>query len=874
MRPPRPSRGLAVAAALVGLIATAGGATAQGFRGEYYRGDPGYPHLPGPPLAVRVDPTLGFSDRGEPGTQAWALPPGLEADRFTVRWSAEFTPSVAGPHRFELACTDDGVLIVDGVIAIDLRGLHGRQRRDVTLTLGAGPHLVELYHGEHGGERFLSLDVVPPSGATLGAFRPDVTFGAAARTVDFDRLPGDTALSDQLLASDGVRFVNDFVDGVWWFTSRPTVTRAWRGFTTSSPPNVLRGWSRGVESAESISADVPLTAVFAQPQARVAVRVGSSVRATAVGAPRAAWLLAYDGAGRLIAADRLAPVSDQTTAVLQVMRGAGDIASVGISFGDSPFDEVIDDLRYEARPGATATADLTAPVVTIETPTSGQVVYSPHGLAVRAVVREASGVVASVVATGGAAPVALWRSSPTPACAPPGCGVYEGTVDAAHGPVRLTVTARDGAGNSGSAQVDLRLVRRTVVHVVDENDRDVVGAELLIDGVRHPQVTDATGRITLANPLRAGAALIARVRVFERWSPRANHAAGSTQNWAFRVYNTSLPVALSGATTPATIVDPVAEQRLQVRRDQSVLGVHLVLSVEWDASAAELAALTPTYLQPASDWLYNATDGQMVIERVDVVDQGQGWGDTDFRLFTDWTLRAHVPCRRAGFLFDSVWCGTWMNMARSDVAWVYTHEFGHFGLDLGDEYTDERGALCTAAIAGSDPQFGRGGGKQACLMAAGFVGKLCSAHADNPHLTGTQQGDTSCWAMVAERFRDEERARGFLQRWFINTPTGRGGIVDRLPAMPVAWRVAPVIDNRRSAGLCAPSTVSFVLRGTTTPAVGVEIWQRTTDGRSILQGKTDPMGQLRVTGFHLGDRLEAPGHSAIIGPSDCTSVAP
>lgn len=48
---------------------------------------------------------------------------------------------------------------------------------------------------------------------------------------------------------------------------------------------------------------------------------------------------------------------------------------------------------------------------------------------------------------------------------------------------------------------------------------------------------------------------------------------------------------------------------------------------------------------------------------------------------------------------------------------------------------------------------------------------------------------------------------------------------------------------------------------------------RTTDGRSILEGKSGELGTLLVTGVHVGDRLEVPGGSFTIPTGGCTLVA-
>lgn len=873
-----------LAPALVALLA--GTAAAQGFRGEYYTGYGGYPRLTGPIAATRVDAAIAFSDSGAPGTTPWNLPAGVDRDRHTVRWTATFTPPAAGAYGFTLTTADDGVLIIDGRIAIDHRGVHARASRTATVTLTAAPHLVELYAAEAAGESHVVLTHTPPGGSAQpippAQLRADVVLGPTARRVDFDALADGTYLTDQLASSDGVRFASDHDPSNSTYTTRPRVIGGRPGFAPSSPPHMLYNESNGIEAYEQISANVPLTLSFARPQRVVAVRTGRLHPASTIGSPTAATLSAYDAGGNLVGADRVAPLPDGTTARLAVARGVADIATVAIDVGGSHLGELIDDLELETDATATPSTDRTPPAVEIVAPTAGATEYLVGTtVPLRVRVREDSGVIASVVATGGTAASSLFRTAGgDPSCVLPTCAIYEGNAPVDHGRVRLTVTARDGAGNDGSASVELAAVRRTSVTVVDENGRPVEGAELYVDGVRHRATSDAAGRIDVTPGLRPGATLVARARVFEAPAVRGSHAGGGTRDWSWRVYNTSRAVNLDGSVTPATVADPLAAHTLRLLRNQSVIGLHLVMSVEWDASQAELDAMRDDFIQGTSSWLYNATDGQMVVERLELLDNARTWDDADFRLYADWTLRANVNCRRGGFLGNSIWCGTWMHMARSNGSWVYAHEFGHYGLDLGDEYTDAAGALCTADIGTTDADFGMGGPRQSCIMAAGGVPKLCSGHADNPHLDGTRQGATSCWSQVALRYRDEERARGFLQRWFIRTPTERGGIVGRLADMPAGWRVAaPALDNQVQPGLCAPFAVTIVDTATGARAGDTEVWLRTRDGRSILQGKTDARatepthGMLTVTGVHVGDRLEVPGDSWTIASGQCTPVA-
>ena len=88
---------------------------------------------------------------------------------------------------------------------------------------------------------------------------------------------------------------------------------------------------------------------------------------------------------------------------------------------------------------------------------------------------------------------------------------------------------------------------------------------------------------------------------------------------------------------------------MRVRRNNALFGLHVVASIEWDASAAEMEVVQQKLIS-ASKYLYNATDGQMLIEQAEVVDDAKYWRDADFRVYADQSLREHVNSPLGGFL--------------------------------------------------------------------------------------------------------------------------------------------------------------------------------------------------------------------------------
>ena len=465
----------------------------------------------------------------------------------------------------------------------------------------------------------------------------------------------------------------------------------------------------------------------------------------------------------------------------------------------------------------------------------------------------------------------------------------------APGWVWLGINDNVTSDNSGEFRVDIATgrcgitdtsVRATRIHVSSDANRNQAGAEVYVNE-RQVGVTGTDGMLVLPE-LSTGSRLMARVRVLENPTYRAHHSRGSTRDWNFRVYQTSLTVNNDGSITPITISDPRATQELRVTGANAIIGLHLLASVEWDASRAELQRLRDEQLIPMSQFLYNATDGQFFVEQFDLVDDAGFWDDTDFRIHADLEVRPNVNLRTGGFLHSGL--GTWANMRRDPgatdswtMAITYAHEFGHYGFDLHDEYADSRPDVFCATNVGGSGEFGGGGARASCMMFSQFVaGKLCSARAENRHTTGTGQGDENCWLHLGGQYRDTRG--GFLNSWQIRTPDSRGAIVGTLPSLPAEWQPRVNIENRSRASLCEPFTISVTNRDTGAAMDNVEVWLRTTYGQNILQGKTGGYetgggrasfggGMLPMTGIHVGDRITAAGGEYVVTPADCGATS-
>ncbi|MCL6432257.1 MAG: hypothetical protein K6V36_15585, partial [Anaerolineae bacterium] len=359
------------------------------------------------------------------------------------------------------------------------------------------------------------------------------------------------------------------------------------------------------------------------------------------------------------------------------------------------------------------------------------------------------------------------------------------------------------------------------VLVRDESGSPVSGAEVFRNG-QLAGTTGPDGQLSIPG-LAAGDQLVARLRVMERPAVKGSHEGGSSQNWAYRVYITSLDVPSAGEPTPWVVSDPRTTQVLTIKKGNALIGFNIVASVEWDANSQYLEELKQAF-QRASEYLYDATDGQMLLERVTIHDNNQHMADADYQIRAsnqEWPhvpyVPADQPARRfyenqslhifLGRYFDgqSANQGSWAapNGYRTQV-----HEFGHYGLGLRDSYFyyDKDGrhdGACTSADIRTNGKFD----VNATLMyysyeASEFSMRGVSGMWSN-QCERTDQWNTngeSDWETIVRHYRDSASP----ERWELKTPASYGSVVAGPHLLPVGDWQAVVIGSNASTGVCEP----------------------------------------------------------------------
>jgi hypothetical protein len=118
---------------------------------------------------------------------------------------------------------------------------------------------------------------------------------------------------------------------------------------------------------------------------------------------------------------------------------------------------------------------------------------------------------------------------------------------------------------------------------------------------------------------------------------------------------------------------------------------NLVVSLEWDdppspQDGSEMDDILDLFID-ASSVLYDATDGQMMLNRVTIYDDQQHWSDADICMKAD-------PKYRAGTKVSGVYRSHSGNSVQVEVLEpkdTIVHELGHYFMKLWDEYEDGLG---------------------------------------------------------------------------------------------------------------------------------------------------------------------------------------
>ncbi len=402
------------------------------------------------------------------------------------------------------------------------------------------------------------------------------------------------------------------------------------------------------------------------------------------------------------------------------------------------------------------------------------------------------------------------------------------------------------------------------VLVQDEGGSPLSGAKVYHNNTFVGE-TDYLGGIA-APGVQVGDRLSALYEVYQRPSQKDNHDLGGIGDWSWRAYQTNVNIDTNTGGTPQlhTVTDASQTQVLTVRKNQALLGMHMVVSVEWDASSTYMDDLRQG-LQSASTYLYDVSDGQVFWEVIEVFDNRERWADCDMCIHASnqvWPSSAvwGIPYGKGkrismGRFFDGTTANTgpWKD---PDGYRTMIHEFGHYGFGLWDEYLDRNSKKTDGTHCATNFYSATQDRRSSIMYYQYSSTELCSDFdANHRHHTETEHDAKtggSTWETVLQRYEDKDSPA----RWTLLSPVERSAVVPGPNAIPVTgWSQVYVTDTSTS-GLCAPFTQKVLYVGSGNPVEKAELWlDRPGTLPDIKQGKTDKAGQIVVYGAHNGDTL-------------------
>jgi hypothetical protein len=424
------------------------------------------------------------------------------------------------------------------------------------------------------------------------------------------------------------------------------------------------------------------------------------------------------------------------------------------------------------------------------------------------------------------------------------------------------VRARDAAGNLEAyhsiADTSTTVGKDITVSVKDESGGSKIGAKVYHNG-GYVGKTGSGGTLTVHTAL-LGDQLAATYQVALINTPKLVHAYDETSNWAWRVHLTSVGLDAQGNPQLHTVTNSNVVQTLVVRKDQTLVGGNMVISIQWDADPATIADVAEG-ARRASAFLYDVTDGQMIWENIGIYDNAKHYDNCDMRLKITNSYRpnASTPGATRGTEHHIFMVRYQGPQAWSSTTFTRTaiHEYGHYALSLLDEYLDRNGVITDTAyctLNRNDPALPEA--RRASIMDDQVnSSEFCSgADPAHPHNTNTHHDAVygePIWDTVKDHLADWQSPA----RWTILRPDDRGQVMAGPAAIPVLDWVHVYTDDTNT-GACAPFTVTASYNGSQQAMAWAEVWlDRPAPLEDFWEGRLNEFGQADIVGAHTGDTV-------------------
>jgi len=376
--------------------------------------------------------------------------------------------------------------------------------------------------------------------------------------------------------------------------------------------------------------------------------------------------------------------------------------------------------------------------------------------------------------------------------------------------------------------------------------------------------TNASGRITVPDVFLSDRLYVLYMKQ-EFPTVRPFHNTGGVPAWQRRHYISNVVVNDDGTVAPHVVSSLAGPIMITMRKQNTVIGFNIVVSLEWDAGERYLEHLREGY-RLAGDFLYASTDGQMFFENVEIRDNKNQWLGADIRMYQGYRWpsagiggidsanverKIHLPR-----FFDGRNChvGPYTNLIGYN---TIIHEFGHYGLALFDEYfirneetEEENAASCTMEQFVPGSKYALHSAYSASVM-DNVMPNFCDILAANPHNHRTEQHrqyGMSCWEWLKKRYADKMAT----PRWTLISPADRGDQVPGPDSLPCkGWCTVEILNDSDTG---AHDAIYRFLTVWDTPDRNCDVTLLTRSGITAYMGRTDSNGEVMMYGVHKYDQ--------------------
>jgi len=430
-----------------------------------------------------------------------------------------------------------------------------------------------------------------------------------------------------------------------------------------------------------------------------------------------------------------------------------------------------------------------------------------------------------------------------------------------HGSKIITLTVQNNQGQSFTDTYDIDAVDNTViVCVIDDYNQPISNTLIYYQG-QYQGITNSQGFITLTKTITKGGLVAMNLVHTEPTSKTYHTLPNNNQNFAYQVYQTN--IKLEGDGDIPQLYDISYKDNLhviQVSSKNILVLFNLVVSVEWDANIAYINNIKATF-QQASNYLYDVSDGQMAFGWLTIYDRSEKWGDADFQFVAANTA---IPSSQVGGLLQSNnairvgrgWNGidTTGNWSQPNGYRTLIHQFGHYGLNLYDEYfytvIDRFGNFLYQKESSCMNENIKQNNEDATNASIMYWQYNASELADS------DRWSEKCQLTEQYRINRESDWQTVLRHyqglsWTITTPVSRGMVMTGPNKLNSNLLPFPIISLKQTGS--DPITRHLVVKNELNQPIE-NAWVLV-DGFSINQGVTNASGEIEIYGAAEGYRL-------------------